>query len=67
MPVNRFKIQEKINAIGIDRCYAAEIYTKVTAEYLGKLLASKPDEAEQVYIQSMIGNIRKIRQYRNAK
>jgi len=63
MPVERFMFQERLNAIGIDNTYAAELFSPLSYEQLCKEYNSRPSPATMESVKHMIYNICKIRKY----
>ena len=67
MPVKRFIYHERLNAIGIDRAYSADLYSRVTLSQLKKLQSSAPNERMRDIINSNLNNIVSIRELSDNK
>ncbi len=67
MPVFRFKLQERINAIGIKDTYACELFTTYSYDEFIKSFNERPMNQERSYIRENIINIKKIRQYSDTR
>lgn len=65
MPVCRFKNQERINAIGLDNAYAAELFRKVSVREFMAAAESRPQKDERTHIYSLINSITDIRSFVN--
>lgn len=65
MPVCRFKNQERINAIGLDNAYAAELFRKVSVREFMAAADNRPQKDERTHIYSLINSITDIRSYVN--
>ena len=63
MPIARFRLQEKLNALRIRGIYSAELYRQVTTYELQELYRSKPDDKMREHIMGLINNIIDIRNY----
>jgi len=63
MPVKRFMLQERLNAVGVSNAYAAELFTSFTYAEFCDSYRIRPTNETQIHIKGLINNIEAIRRF----